>query len=108
VEPAPVADLSVTLTDAPDPVVVGGTISYTARITNGGPNVARDVTFTDTLPVGLTLTSLNPTTRCSPSGGTISCAFGSLGPGGNSRVFISVRTTAAGPVTNTVSVASST
>ena len=94
VKPAPVADLSVALSDAPDPVVAGGTISYTARINNGGPNVARDVTFTDPLPPGLTLTSLSPTTRCTLAGGTISCAFGSLGSGGNSKVFITVRTSA--------------
>ena len=40
---APPADLSITKTDSPDPVVQGDNLTYTIRVTNGGPNAATDV-----------------------------------------------------------------
>ena len=43
-------NLAVTKSDSPDPVVAGTPISYAIRVTNGGPSVARDVSFVDELP----------------------------------------------------------
>ena len=44
------ADLSVTKTDALDPVPAGGTIIYTLTITNNGPDAAADVVLSDPIP----------------------------------------------------------
>jgi len=48
------ADLTVTKSDSPDPVVAGTTLTYTLVYTNDGPSDARNVTITDTLPVSVT------------------------------------------------------
>src|SRR5262249_35356117 len=44
------ADLSITKTDSPDPVVAGANITYTITLTNNGPSDAQTVTVTDTVP----------------------------------------------------------
>jgi uncharacterized repeat protein (TIGR01451 family) len=54
------ADLSITLTAAPDPVVAGNNLSYTATVTNGGPSNAADVSISLPLPVGTSFVSATP------------------------------------------------
>ena len=45
----PVADLEITKSDDPDPVVVGGQVTYTLTVTNNGPDDAADVRILDQL-----------------------------------------------------------
>ena len=55
-----VADLGVTKSDNPDPVVAGNQLTYVITVTNGGPStILSSDTFTvsDTLPAGFTATS---------------------------------------------------
>jgi uncharacterized repeat protein (TIGR01451 family) len=47
------ADLVVTKTDSPDPVKVGGTVTYLVTITNNGPDTASNISLTDDLPDSL-------------------------------------------------------
>ena len=51
------ADLAITLTDTPDPVTAGQTISYAAVVTNTGAGAASDVSVTLPLPAGTTFVS---------------------------------------------------
>ncbi len=99
---APGADLSVTKTDAPDPVAVGGTLTYTVAVTNNGPDAATGVVMTDTLPPSVTFVSAGPS--CTHLSGTVTCGLGSLANGGATTVTIMVTPTAAGTLTNTASV----
>ena len=46
----PHADLSVTKTDSPDPVMAGGLLTYALTVTNNGPSEATGVQLTDNLP----------------------------------------------------------
>jgi uncharacterized repeat protein (TIGR01451 family) len=46
------ADLSLTLTDAPDPVIAGNQLTYTATLSNAGPSDAQDATISLPLPAG--------------------------------------------------------
>ena len=46
----PAADLSLTKTDSPDPVLAGELLTYTLTAHNAGPQDATGVTLTDTLP----------------------------------------------------------
>lgn len=48
------ADLSITKTDSPDPVIAGDNLTYTIIITNNGPHLAENITLTDSLPAELT------------------------------------------------------
>ena len=75
----PVSDLSITLLDAPDPLVAGTTLTYTLKATNHGPSTAVNVIVEDFLPAGVSITSVSGTV---PS----SCVFGI--PGDNSRPTI--------------------
>lgn len=47
-------DLSITKSDNPDPVAVGGLLTYTLTVTNNGPGYATGVVVKDTLPSCLT------------------------------------------------------
>jgi uncharacterized repeat protein (TIGR01451 family) len=51
------ADLSVTLTDLPDPMVAGDTVLYTATVANAGPAGALSPWLVVTLPASLTYVS---------------------------------------------------
>jgi uncharacterized repeat protein (TIGR01451 family) len=103
---APAADLALTLTDAPDPVAVGGLLVYTATVNNLGPGEATGVTLTDTLPSGFMLVSASGGT-CSGTS-TLTCSLGSIGAGGSKIVSISVRPGRQGTYTNTARVSSQT
>lgn len=53
----PEADLHITMVDSPDPVQVGGNITYTITVTNGGLSDAQSLLFTNTLPLQTTFVS---------------------------------------------------
>ena len=53
--PTATADVSVSKTDSPDPVLVGGNLTYTLAIHNAGPDAAVGVVVSDSLPAGVTL-----------------------------------------------------
>jgi uncharacterized repeat protein (TIGR01451 family) len=50
-------DLSVTKVDSPDPVTVGGNLTYTVTVTNNGSSDAQNLSLSDTLPLNTTFVS---------------------------------------------------
>jgi uncharacterized repeat protein (TIGR01451 family) len=101
----PTADLSITKTDSPDPVLNGGTLTYTLTVQNNGPNTAPGVIVTDTLPPSVVYLSASPSQgSCSQAGGTVTCSLGSLAASATATVTIQVRPTAPGTITNRASV----
>jgi uncharacterized repeat protein (TIGR01451 family) len=52
------ADVSVTKTDSPDPVVVNNNITYTITVTNNGPSDAQTLHLQDNVPANTTLVSV--------------------------------------------------
>jgi uncharacterized repeat protein (TIGR01451 family) len=101
----PVADLALTKTDSPDPVLVGGTLSYGLSAHNNGPSSASGVTVTDTLPAGVTYQSATPSQgSCSQASGTVTCNLGAVASGGTATATITVVPQSAGTITNTASV----
>ncbi|MEO5714168.1 MAG: hypothetical protein ABIT37_11830 [Luteolibacter sp.] len=52
------ADLQITLTDAPDPVIAGTELTYSIQVQNNGPLDADNVSITDSLPAGTTFVSV--------------------------------------------------
>ncbi|WP_198284585.1 beta-propeller fold lactonase family protein [Beggiatoa alba] len=76
----PAADLGVSLTASPSPILVGNNLTYTATVTNAGPSTANTVTITQTLPTGTTIVGTPSITngQCSVSGSTVTCTVSSL------------------------------
>lgn len=72
-------DLSITKTDAPDPVVAGQQLRYDITVTNLGGHPAPGVTVLDTLPADVVFQSANRT--CTLAMSTLSCDLGDLAAG---------------------------
>src|SRR4030066_1348461 len=52
------ADLVIDKSDAPDPVMAGGMLTYTLNIANQGPSIAESVIITDELPSTVTFNNV--------------------------------------------------
>jgi uncharacterized repeat protein (TIGR01451 family) len=102
-------DLSVTKTDAPDPVATGQTLTYTVTVTNNSAtNAAADTTLTDALPAGVTFVSATSSQgTVSQTGGVITGALGSLAAGASATVTITVLPNVPGTITNTATASTS-
>ena len=104
------ANISLSFTDAPDPVVVNNRIVYTAIVSNAGPNTAYGVTFSLPLHASTTFISLSKsqgtcTTPPAGSTGTISCSLHSIASGGQAKLTIRVKATQTGVVSATATIA---
>ncbi len=97
------ADLSVTKTSSPDPVIVNQDLTYTITVTNLGPDPVTDAEVVDTLPAGVTFVSATPG-GCSHDTGTVTCAIGAMSVGQTVVITIVVTPTATGEVVNNVTV----
>jgi uncharacterized repeat protein (TIGR01451 family) len=103
----PVANLGVTVTDAPDPVAQGSNITYTVTVTNAGPSSATSVTATVPVPANVTFVSGTATQgTCAVASGTITCTIGTMASGATVTATIVVTATAAGTVNASITVAS--
>ena len=76
--PRGVADLSLQLTDSPDPVMAGNLLTYTVSVANAGPDEAVSLRVTDTLPAGATYLGSGGPWTCGHDGGTVTCTLPSL------------------------------
>jgi uncharacterized repeat protein (TIGR01451 family) len=87
------ADLSVAVSDSPDPVLSSGTLQYLVDVTNAGPNTASGITVTDTLPAGNVafLTASGSGWSCSLAGQVVSCTRPSLVTGAAPTITIAVQ-----------------
>ena len=74
------ADLTLALSDMPDPVDPGATLTYTAQVVNGGPAPVPSSTLTITLPAGVSF--LSASAGCSQAGGAVTCTLPALAPSG--------------------------
>ncbi|MFA6189139.1 MAG: Calx-beta domain-containing protein [Sulfuricurvum sp.] len=80
-------DLTLTFTDAPDPVVIGNNITYTVNVANGNLAKANNVAVTIPLPVGTTYVS-----GCTaPVGGNIVCSLGTINKNTNQTMSFIVK-----------------
>jgi len=73
------SDLSVTQSDAPDPVASGASLVYTLVVTNAGPSNASNLTVTDTLPASASFVSASGNGwTCNQASGVVTCTRASL------------------------------
>lgn len=98
--PPPAADLALTNSDSPDPVTAGGTLTYTLKVTNVGPDGATDVALVDDLPASTTLVSASSTQGFCRGSGLVSCVLGTVPKGAAVTVIIVVVPTKPGTILN--------
>jgi uncharacterized repeat protein (TIGR01451 family) len=109
---SPGADLSITNSGSPNPVVSGNRLTYTVSVTNNGSQAATGVTVTDPLPASLHFNSVSSTqgsctrstSKSAPKDGTVTCSLGGLANGASASITIVVTTTTPGMLTNTATV----
>ncbi len=82
-------DLRVTLSDNPDPVVVGNNVRYTALVENIGNDHAENVTLTFSMPAGTVFVSAS--SGCDPNGDFVLCDMGLINSSTSASVDIVVR-----------------
>jgi uncharacterized repeat protein (TIGR01451 family) len=102
-------DLSVTKTDAPDPVAAGQALTYTVTVTNNSAtNAAANTVLTDALPAGVTFVSATSSQgTVSQTGGVITGTLGSLAAGASATMTIAVLPNVPGTITNTATASTS-
>jgi uncharacterized repeat protein (TIGR01451 family) len=82
-QPSGSANLKLTKSDSPDPVRIGGQLTYAIGVENLGPMPATGITVTDSLPRGVELISaVGPGGACALHGGKLTCPVGALAPVG--------------------------
>ncbi|OLC17021.1 MAG: hypothetical protein AUH29_03610 [Candidatus Rokubacteria bacterium 13_1_40CM_69_27] len=98
-----VADLALTKTDAPDPVVAGTNLTYTLNVTNSGPSAAPNVVVKDTLPGQVSDVTFTPSVGSCIGGipgnplQPLTCNLGSLASGASASITIMAKVNASTP-----------
>ena len=103
------SNLSITKTDAPDPVNPGQAVVYTLTVNNAGPSNATNLVVSDTVPSQYTVTSVtSPTGSCGNVGNAVTCNLASMNSGAPAWVItvnVTVKaTTVGGTYVNTATV----
>jgi uncharacterized repeat protein (TIGR01451 family) len=99
------ADLEVSLSGAPDSVVVGQPLTYTIGVANGGPAAATGVLATETLPATVTFVSATSTAgSCAQASGTLTCTISALASGASATITVVVTPTQPGALDATATV----
>ncbi len=104
----PTANLSISKTDAPDPVLIGAPLTYTVSVANSGPNATTSVVVTDTLPGNVTFVGVTaPGWSCGQSSGVVTCSLAALAEGAAPDIVININAPdTPGVFANTASVSS--
>ncbi|MGH2491250.1 MAG: COG1361 S-layer family protein, partial [Candidatus Limnocylindria bacterium] len=105
------ADLSVTKSDAPDPVNAGGNITYTINVANAGPSDAQNVSLSDATPANTTFVSITqtagPAFACTSPAlggtGTVTCTIATFAAGASASFSLVVNVNANTPNSTTIS-----
>ena len=86
----PVADLVLTKTAGAATVNAGGTMNWTLTIANNGPYASNGSVVTDTLPAGLTPTSVSSSVpdACTIAGQVVTCRAGEIVPDAGYQALI--------------------
>ncbi|MGC2233443.1 MAG: C25 family cysteine peptidase [Candidatus Acidiferrum sp.] len=93
------ADLAITNTAAPNPVIAGNDITYTLVVTNYGPATANTVSFSEPIPTNTSFVSATPSPAtgwtCSVVAGTLTCSNPTVASGATTTFTVVVQVNAA-------------
>ena len=108
--PPPAADLQLTKSGSPNPVLTGSSLTYTLTLNNLGPSTASTVQVSDPMPPQTTFVSCNPacTSPAVGANGTVRWDFASIPNAGSVTMTLVVHVQAPGgsTLTNTATVTS--
>ncbi|MCP4548700.1 MAG: DUF11 domain-containing protein, partial [bacterium] len=107
----PATDLTVSVSDDPDPVKVGGEVTYTVTVTNNGYADAAGVVVQSYLQGAVTLAATSGCAEDSPTRTLtlpLVCTLGTVAEGDSKSFTVRVNITAAGALGHRAEVASST
>ena len=113
---ATTADLSITNTATPNPVIAGNNITYTVVVTNNGAATASTVAFSEAIPANTTFVSATPSPvtgwTCGVLGGTLTCSNPTVAAGASTTFTVVVTVNSGTPagtfITDTANVSSAT
>ncbi len=93
-------DLSLSATDAPDPVPYSDTITYTLTVNNleASAGQATGVQLVDSLPADVTFVSATPSQGSCAGTSVVACDLGSVANGASATVIILARAAGTGPL----------
>jgi len=100
------ADISISKSASPDPLVLDSNAVFTIAVTNHSPDVAYDLLVVDTLPGAMSFNSAGSEPGCTVTGNVVTCSLGNL-TGNQVRVIsiaVFVHGDAVGGATNFASV----
>lgn len=98
------ADLSIELSDTPDPARVRDRVQLRAELANAGPSVAAAEVLVE-LPDGLRLLSVDGGGDCRVERATVRCFFAGIDPGEHPAVVVSATTKQRGTLITSATVA---
>jgi uncharacterized repeat protein (TIGR01451 family) len=110
----PQADLTLSKTASPNPVITGSNLTYSLTVGNNGPTAAQNVVVTDNLPVETAFVSCTATGGggCAGTGNNRTVTFPSLGAGASETITLVANMNCpvsnGASVTNTATVSSAT
>jgi uncharacterized repeat protein (TIGR01451 family) len=88
------ADLAISKTAAPNPVVAGTNVTYTIGVNNAGPSDAPNVVVKDTIPAQVSVLSVSPSAGSCTAGipgnplQPLTCTMGTLANGGSATITV--------------------
>jgi uncharacterized repeat protein (TIGR01451 family) len=100
------ADLSLTMTDSPDPAQNGQSITYTVTVTNHGPSAASGVIVNNTITQPQFVNSASATPSQGTCASNLTCTLGNLASGAQATITVVVTPGVSGPasITNSATV----
>ena len=104
IAPAATIDLSIVKVDRPDPVFVGGRLTYTLTVRNLGPDTATNVRVADSLPATTDFIAVSTNQGTCTGGQIVRCNLGTMANGARATITIIVRPTEPGALINTATV----
>jgi uncharacterized repeat protein (TIGR01451 family) len=99
------ADISVTMSDSPDPALTLNNLNYSFTVINNGPAAATGVKLTNTFPSSATFVSMSSSQGTSSRvNNVVTFTIGNLAVGASATAGVVVSPTLGGSVTSTASV----